>query len=241
MVSDPELDDFFLPNGSFSDRNFELLSFATDDKQSADSAPYLTDPGSLLTSETAGYGELLAKGNCFSNAPGPAPDYVARQQLESDLLDLIMDDRHAVITLQGAGGVGKTSATVQVIEKLYGQDRFDLVVWFSARDIDLRPSGPRMVRPGVLTPEDVSDQYATFVLPESTWSEKTFNAREYFQQQLQDSDGGRCLFVFDNFETVRNPVEMFNWLESSIRAPSKILITTRLRTFKGDYPLEVGE
>ena len=150
-----------------------------------------------------------------------------------------MDDRHAVVTLQGAGGVGKTSATVQVIEGLYDQDRFDMVVWFSARDIDLPPSGPRMVRPGVLTPDDVAEQYANLVLPESTRTERTFKAREYFQQQLQDSDGGRCLYVFDNFETVRNPVEMFVWLENSIRAPNKVLITTRLRTFKGDYPLEV--
>ena len=239
LVSDPELSDFFLPNGSFSDKNFELLSFATDDKQTADSVPYLTDPGSLLPSETEGHGELLPKGNCFSNAPVPAPDYVSRPQLESDLLDLLTDDRHAVVTLQGAGGVGKTSVTVKVIERLYDQDRFDMVVWFSARDIDLRPSGPRMVRPGVLTPDDVADQYAKLVLPESNWSEKTFKAREYFQQQLQDSDGGRCLYIFDNFETVRNPVEMFVWLENFIGPPNKILITTRLRTFKGDYPLEV--
>ena len=239
LASDPDLKDFFLPNGNFNDNNFELLSFVTGDKQPGESAPYLTEPGSLFPSETAGHGELLSKGNCFSNAPAPAPDYVSRAQLEKDLLDLLMDDRHAVVTLQGAGGVGKTSATVQVIETLYDQDRFDMVVWFSARDIDLRPSGPRMVRPGVLTPDDVSDQYAKFVLPESEWNEKTFTAKEYFQRQLQDSDGGRCLYVFDNFETVRNPVEMFVWLENYIRPPNKILITTRLRTFKGDYPLEV--
>ena len=239
LVSDPELSDFFLPNGSFSSKNFELLSFLTDDKKTADSAPYLIEPGSLLPSETAGHGELLPKGNCFTNVPMPAPDYVSRPQLEGDLQDLLTDDRHAVITLQGAGGVGKTSTTVQVIERLYDQDRFDMVVWFSARDIDLLPSGPRMVRPGVLTPDDVAAQYAKLVLPESTRSEKTFKAREYFEQQLRDSDGGRCLYVFDNFETVRNPVEMFIWLENFIRAPNKILITTRLRTFKGDYPLEV--
>ncbi len=239
LVSDPDLIDFFLPNGNFSDKTFELLSFVTGDTQLGESAPYLTEPGSLFPSETAGHGELLPKGNCFSNAPAPVPDYVSRAQLENDLLDLLTDDRHAVVTLQGAGGVGETSATIQVIETLYDQPRFDIVVWFSARDIDLRPSGPRMVRPGVLTPDDVADQYAKFVLPESERNEKTFNAKEYFQQQLQDSDGGRCLYVFDNFETVRNPVEMFVWLENFIRPPNKILITTRLRTFKGDYPLKV--
>jgi len=32
---------------------------------------------------------------------------------------------------------------------------------------------------------------------------------------------------------------MFQWIDSFIRLPNKALITTRLRDFKGDYPLEV--
>ena len=48
------------------------------------------------------------------------------------------------------------------------------------------------------------------------------------------------MFVFDNFETTQNPIEMFNWIDSFIRLPNKTLITTRLREFKGDYPLEVA-
>ncbi len=239
MISDPELTDCFLPNGGFSDKNFELLSYATDDKQSADSTPYLTEPGGLIGSETQGHGLLLPKGNSFTNVPDPATDYVARDALESDLFDLLIDDRHPVITLRGAGGVGKTSSTIQVINRLYQEHRFELIVWFSARDIDLLPSGPRMVRPGVLSPDDVSNQYAAFVLPEHQIADRAFKAKEYFQEQLQRSDGGSCLFVFDNFETVQNPLEMFNWLEYLIRSPNKILITTRLRDFKGDYPLEV--
>ena len=239
IASDPELSDFFIPNGSFGDKYFELLSYSTDDKQSADSVPYITDPGSLLPSETEGHGALLAKGNCFSNAPEPANDYVSRRKLEDDLLELLKDDRHPVITLQGAGGVGKTSSTIQVIEKLYHLQRYEMVVWFSARDIDLLQSGPRTVRPGVLTPDDVANQYAAFVRPGDDRGTKDFHAKTYFQEQLQRSDGGECLYVFDNFETVQNPVEMFVWLEYFIRAPNKILITTRLRTFKGDYPLEV--
>jgi hypothetical protein len=47
------------------------------------------------------------------------------------------------------------------------------------------------------------------------------------------------LLVFDNFETVKNPVELFVWLDTFVRLPNKILITTRFREFKGDYPIEV--
>ena len=32
---------------------------------------------------------------------------------------------------------------------------------------------------------------------------------------------------------------MFDWIEGFVTLPNKVLITTRLRDFKGDYPLEV--
>ena len=51
---------------------------------------------------------------------------------------------------------------------------------------------------------------------------------------------GPTLFVFDNFETVVTPPELFSWLDTYIRLPNKMLITTRMREFAGDYPIEVG-
>jgi hypothetical protein len=47
------------------------------------------------------------------------------------------------------------------------------------------------------------------------------------------------LFVFDNFETVQSPGDLFTWLDAYIRLPNKILITTRVRDSRGDYPVEV--
>ena len=228
----PSLSDFFLPNGGFSDSKFELLSYVTGDRQAGDSSLYLTPPH-LHRSETHGLGELVPQGNTFSNAPEPAQDYVPRLELEDELFALLMDNRRPVVTLQGAGGVGKTSSTLQVIDRIAKEDRFELVVWFSARDIDLLPTGPKTVRPGILTPKDVAEQYAQFVLSPNKLAERGFDREAYFQEQLGKSDGGRCLYVFDNFETVQNPLEMFTWLENFIRVPNKILITTRLRTFKG--------
>ena len=238
VVSDPDVSDFFLPNGGFSDKTFDLISYATDDRRKADSAPFLTPPG-LHKSETHGRGELLDKGNCLSNAPDPASDYVPRTALEDELFDLLMDDRHPMITLQGSGGVGKTSSTLQIINKLFKENRFELIVWFSARDVDLLPTGPRTVSPGVMSKGDMANQYSALVLSEQQIRDINFDSVTYFQDQLAKSDGGKCLFVFDNFETVRNPVEMFTWIEHFIRLPNKALITTRLRDFKGDYPLEV--
>lgn len=63
---------------------------------------------------------------------------------------------------------------------------------------------------------------------------------EHFAEALRESSDAPTLFVFDNFETVRSPLEMCRWLDTYIRLPNKSLITTRSREFKGDYWVEVG-
>ncbi len=240
MSSDPELRDFHFPNGGLRKETFELLSYATNTKIAGDASPFLLPPGLLPASETEGHGELLACGNCFSNAPDERiDDYVVRNELEIELKELLLDDRRPIVTLVGRGGIGKTSLALHVIHELFNEERYEAVVWFSARDVDLSLEGPKPVRPAALSVEDVAKSYAALALSDSRRREKDFKATAFFEKQLQNCELGNCLFVFDNFETMRNPVEMFKWIDTYIRLPNKVLITTRLRDFKGDYPLEV--
>lgn len=239
MQADAELQDFFFVNGGLNSRTYELLSYYSDDKMKGDASEFLTPPGVLPPSETQGHGELIPQGNCFSNVPDLARDYVNRPSLEDDLIRLLLDDKRPIVTLLGRGGIGKTSLALKVIHGLYTETRYEGIVWLSARDVDLQFTGPKPVQPMVLSPEDMGKFYASLVLPEEKTSAKGFNSRAFFEQQLQKCDLGPCLFVFDNFETTQNPIEMFNWIDSFIRLPNKALITTRLREFKGDYPLEV--
>ena len=240
MHTDAELRDFFFANGGLNSKKFEMLSYYSDDKVDGDGTAFLTPPGVLPPSETEGHGELIPQGNCFSNVPDLVSDYVSRPKLEADLLKLLLDDKRSIVTLVGRGGIGKTSLALKVIHGLYDKPRYEGIVWLSARDVDLQFTGPKPVRPLVLSPEDMSKFYAGLVLPSERANAKGFNARAFFEQQLQECDLGPCLFVFDNFETTQNPIEMFNWIDSFIRLPNKALITTRLREFKGDYPVEVS-
>jgi len=240
LQSDAELQDFFFSNGGFNAKKYELLSYFTDDKKIGDASIYSVPPGTLPSSETEGYGELVPVGNCFTNVPDLSRDYVERPKLEGELYELLIDDRRPIITLVGKGGIGKTSLSLQVIHKLYKDERYEAVIWLSSRDVDLQFSGPKPVRPFVLNPDDMSKLYAKLVLSTDKLKEKGFNPKEFFENQLQKNELGSVLYVFDNFETTQNPVEMFNWIDTYIRLPNKALITTRLRDFKGDYPIEVS-
>ncbi|WP_313951507.1 NB-ARC domain-containing protein [Accumulibacter sp.] len=238
--STPELDDFYFANGNFSARGYELLSYLRDDKLEGDSQEFSAPAGTLPESETHGNGDLQLRSNCFSNAPDSIVDYVPRPKLEGELEQLLLDDKRSIVTLRGKGGIGKTSLALVVLEKVYLSERFMTVVWLSARDVDLQLNGPKPVRPHVVSPEDMSKLYAKLVLSEKAIAEKDFSARSFFEQQLCKTDAGATLFVFDNFETTQNPLEMFTWIDTYIRLPNKALLTTRLRDFKGDYPVDVS-
>jgi len=239
IVSDSDLNDFYISNGGFTNRKYELLSYCTDDKKQGDSSVYMIPKGQLPPSESDGLGELEDVGNCFSNVPSLSYEYIRREELEDKLFSLLKDDRRTVVTLLGRGGIGKTSLALKVIPWLYDTRRFDAVIWFSSRDIDLKISGAKLVTANVISDKDISKCYCSLVLSHEERNKKGFDSIEYFQKQLTESDIGSCLFVFDNFETTENPFELFKWIDTYIRNPNKVLITTRLRDFIGDYPINV--
>jgi len=103
-----DANDFFLANGGFTDKRFEMLSYISGAVLHKDSAPYLVPPGPLPRSETEGLAELDVCGQSFTNLPLRPSDFVPRPVLEAELSAKLRDpDRHSVVTLHGRGGTGK--------------------------------------------------------------------------------------------------------------------------------------
>ncbi|MGE0598964.1 MAG: NB-ARC domain-containing protein [Dehalococcoidia bacterium] len=236
--TDTDAADLLLPNGAFTDSSYELMSYLTGSKRRGDSRPFLAPATSLPLSETNGIDELDVRGNCHTNMPPAPDDYVRRASIEEELRAVLVDDRHPMVTLSGRGGIGKTWLTLHVLSEIATSRRFDVVLWFSARDIDLLPQGPKLVKPAVLTRRDVARQVVRLIQPAEAEA-KGFKPEDYLSRALSSQDLGPTLFVFDNFETMRDPVDVFKWLDTYVRTPNKILITTRVRDFRGDYPVDV--
>lgn len=239
LATDSDVRDFYLPNGNFKEDVRECLSYITDTRLAAPAAAYIDPPTALPVSETQGRGDLEVIGQVFANLPPSIGGYVERAGLEDELTSVLTDEHHPVITLVGRGGIGKTSLALEVLHKLAAADRYFAMIWFSSRDIELLPHGPVLVQPHVLSPEEIAAEYVNLVAPTER-TDKNFNAVDFFSKALSEPESAPTLFVFDNFETVRSPQELHRWLDTYIRPPNKILITTRSRDFKGDYWVEVG-
>lgn len=241
ISSDSNAANLFLPNGNYKRRQFEVLSYASNEMRRQDGSEWDADPDRPPPSETEGRHELDVVGETFTNIPPSIVGYITRKKLESDVVaELTRTDHHPIVTLTGPGGIGKTTLAIaslhEVVKEVPGA--YEHVLWISARDVDLLESGPHPVSPRVNTRKDIADAAASLLQPVDPGKVRR-STEEFLKGHLNGPHGGNTLLVIDNFETVKDPTDVFRWLDTFVRPPNKVLITTRLRDFVGDFHIEI--
>lgn len=229
---------FTFPNGAYTEKGVaEFLDYGTGRVEHVELPKYLQPPTPLPASATEGAATLDIYGNIFGNLP-PRPDrYVRRERLEEELLTRMRDRNHPIITLHGRGGIGKTSLALHIAHLICDEpsSSYDHVLWISARDLELKPSGATDVRRAVADLKTICCTLGRLLDIEPS----TDSLARLLQDPIALNANG-ILFIFDNFETLDNPREVHRFLDTHTHLPNKILITSRERAFKGDYPIEVG-
>jgi tetratricopeptide (TPR) repeat protein len=160
----------------------------------------------------------------------PTPDYefeggyVGREDDIKKITSLLEGNLHRVITITGAGGVGKTALALRVIQKYLksSKSKFDGIVWLSAKETKLSYLGIEDIEPTVKSYEDLLDTiidvmgYRTL---ESTIEQKEFDLNALFDIHTS------ILIVIDNLETIRDE-RIINFILDA-HPNTKILITSR--------------
>ena len=240
-VDDINSEDFYIANGSLrnSDRTAEWLSYS-----SGEIARYSIEQWSIRppSSETSAYENLIDRGNILTNAPELPEDYISRCSLQRELVDAL--ERRSITTLKGSGGIGKTSLALWAVDKVSKDNQFDVVLWFSSRDIDLRLGGAYEVDPDITLIDDIAQRARELLEDTGTVIDgQPLSSDELLREIFHSEESGRVLWVLDNFETVKDQKVAFGILDRYINHRNnrshKLLITTRHRLFQGDFPVQV--
>jgi LuxR family transcriptional regulator, glucitol operon activator len=156
--------------------------------------------------------------------------FVGRRNERQELKKKLLNKRiFPIITLSGAGGVGKTALAHHVCDEVLRlpENIFDALIWISAKKDRLTVTGIEDIEPTAQSYEEVLNAILS-----------TFGFDEYLQQSVEakndlirdiilDSAEKGILLVVDNLETILHDSELVEFIKE-IPLPNKVLITSRL-------------
>jgi len=184
--------------------------------------------------------------DCQNNLPPESYDldggFVGRWEEIKTLKKLIKSEQDRIVSITGAGGVGKTAIALRLAYLFLSdhENLFDAIIWFSAKTSKLTDGGIVPLTPGIKSYEQLTTDLLTIVDPKSLESFR--NARvpfSSFQQHLYNIfSSQKCLIIIDNLETVLQNDTLISLIKD-IPRPSQVLITSRkgLGEIERRYPL----
>lgn len=163
----------------------------------------------------------------------PVPDYeyeggfVGRDDDRRKLTQYLLSDKFPVVTISGAGGVGKTSLALKVVQDLTyrpEQKPFDAIVWLSAKENKLSPLGIEDIEPTLKSFEELLDTFINLFGFTNEIITGTIEEKESLTNSIIELNS-KVLVVVDNLETITDE-RIINFI---IDAPTnvKFLITSR--------------
>ncbi len=150
--------------------------------------------------------------------------FVGRREDKRKIKQLLKGGLHRVITISGAGGVGKTALALNVVKEIAQEtnSEFDGIIWVSAKETRLSYVGIEEIEPTLKNYEQLVDTIIEVMGYEG--GQDDLSVKEDMLKQILASS--RCILVIiDNLETIHDR----QITEFILDAPSelRILITSR--------------
>ncbi len=165
----------------------------------------------------------------------PQPDYgwfIGREKELRKIFELLSPtNRHFLITVDGIGGVGKSALALEVAHRyldptteLHKSERFDAIVWTSAKRTTLTAEGIVPRKQALHTLDDIYTSISITLESQDITRTRLETQHKTVCKALTQQ---RVLLIVDNLETVDDETVMEFLRE--LPAPTKAIVTTRHR------------
>lgn len=177
--------------------------------------------------------DFLESNGINNNLPTPDYEYeggfVGREEDIKEITKYLQREKFNVVTITGAGGVGKTSLALKVIQEITQKpkaSKFDAIIWLSAKENKLSPFGIEDIEPSFKSFEELLDTIINVLGFGININEdnESIESKEQTVSMLFEI-ANSILIIIDNLETVTDE-RILNFI---IDAPekAKFLITSR--------------
>jgi len=167
----------------------------------------------------------------------PQPEYGNFVGRENEIIQInrilrpYPHSQHALVTIDGIGGVGKTALALEIAHRHLLEmtnansiERFAAIVWTSAKQLTLSAEGLRTRKAALRTAKDLYSAIGSVLHLDQNGFAGPASELEIIRQALAQK---RTLLVVDNLETIDDQ-EVIDFLRD-LPAPSKAIVTTRHR------------
>ncbi|HML21166.1 MAG TPA: NB-ARC domain-containing protein [Aggregatilinea sp.] len=175
-----------------------------------------------------------SKSSVTHNLPRRQHRKLIGRETELEDLKAFLSPRHrvGVVCISGGGGVGKTALALEIAHHYYEEnanlppdERFDAIVWVTAKNVELLPTGPVRRQPTFTDLDGVYRAIAELLDVPALFRTATQAEKNIIAMRLLGEK--RVLLMFDNLEDVDD--QEFMVFLRDLPAPSKAIITTRHR------------
>ena len=166
----------------------------------------------------------------------PARDYaefIGREKEIQYISNLLLHEKVHVLSIDGIGGVGKSSLALEVGYKLKKDKIFDAIIWVTAKQSRLTYKGIEEMEYTLGNLEDLFNEILKVFDAEDLLKLGSIETKE--RKVLDILKENHCLLIVDNLETIKDE-NLKNFL-IDLRFPieSKVLITSRKRLGQVEY------
>ncbi len=170
------------------------------------------------------YGKERAQ--IFNNLPpSDCIEFIGREHQVQEVVDALMNERFPIVSIDGIGGVGKSTLAIECASKLAEKSIFDAIIWLGAKKQKLTSEGIKDIENSF---ENLEDLF-TVVL-------KAFGASDFLEYNFETKkakvleilQNNACLMVIDNLETIEDQ-NLKRFLIDDLPPLPKTLITSRER------------
>ena len=164
-------------------------------------------PQELVTKVPIEFYEDEYTANIINNLPIADYEYeggfVGRTDDEEKIIKMLKSNTHRVITIAGAGGVGKSALTLKIVNDIIRDNiiEYDFVVWVSAKENKLSYLGIEDLEPTLKNYDELLDTILNVVGFDADSYGEDNDKKESDINDLFDACN-RVLLIIDNLETI---------------------------------------